>query len=508
MSEKREQALSDAKSALELSNRVPYQAIELADSALTYARWDDEETNAYAYAALGSSYASLGRFEEANRHINEAQRLAFEQRLTYVMARIHQARGWVAFCQGNSVTAFSDWQIAFDYFQQIRDLRGTAWILMHYAANYHSLGLVDHSIRCQISALELVSILDDSATLIDLWISLAKSYVAKSWQKALIGEKGFSIFDAQIATSIILKVLDGYFDRFAPIAIEQAFHTLGEAFLIQDRPADALQNLKIALNSSTRSGHYSSEARIQGAIGYAYYLCDDYEHAKEFLTLAIETAPEATPTEDLALIHLWQSLALEGIGDQSAALGALRKSAELEQQAQQNRMERWAKVHDMTLGIGQALVTVESIAEQENGWIFTENQLRGHSNRVETMLLRDPLTDTLNREVAVKTATEQSLNHAAIFDIRNIETINLKFGRAVGDEALRNIASVIAATMPQGSVVGRYSGGEFYVASKEDRFEEAERALRNFPWLAIDPELSISVSVRRVQPLRPHLLAA
>ena len=88
------QALDDAKSALELSNRVPNQALELANSALKFANDGDWETQAYAFAALGSCYASLGRYDEANRHVNEAQKLAFELRLTYVLARIHQARGW------------------------------------------------------------------------------------------------------------------------------------------------------------------------------------------------------------------------------------------------------------------------------------------------------------------------------------------------------------------------------------------------------------------------------
>lgn len=507
-SERQEQALRDAKSALELSNRVPHQALELANSALSFASDNDVETSAYAYAALGSSYASLGRFEEANRHIAEAQKLAFELRLTYVMARVHQARGWVAYSQGNSVLAFSDWQIAFDYFQQIRDIRGTAWILMHYAANYCSLGLIDHSIRCQISALELVTILDDSATLIDLRVSLARSYVAKAWQRTFVGDKGFSIFDAQIATSILLKVLDSHLDSFTPFAMEQAFQALGESLLIQDRPHDALPNLKIALDASTRSGHYSSEARIQGAVGYAYYLCGDIDSAKDFMSLAISSAPEATSIGDLAQIHLWNSIMLERMGDHAAALAALRKCAELDQQAQQSRMERWSKVHDMTLGIGQALVSVEWIAQQENGWIFTESQLAEHESRMTRMLRDDPLTAVLNRKESLELATDKGLRHAAIFSISDLDMINKKFGRSVGDEILRNVASVLVAKLEKDAVVGRYTGDEFFVASSNDRFEDILKPIQNFPWLAIDPELNVRIEFRRVNPQKPHLLAA
>ncbi|MBS1701453.1 MAG: diguanylate cyclase [Armatimonadetes bacterium] len=508
MTERQEQALSDAKSALELSNRIPYQALELANSALNFAHDDDTETQAFAFAALGSSYASLGRFEEAARHIGEAQKLAFELRLTYVIARIHQARGWIAYAQGNSVLAFSDWQIAFDYFQQIRDMRGTAWILMHYGANYCSLGLLDHSIRCQVSALELVTLLDDTATQIDLRISLARTYVEKAWQRSFVGDKGFSYYDAQIATAIVLKVLDQYANDLTPLAMEQAYHSLGEAFLIQDRPEEALQNLQIALEASTHGGHYSSEARIQGAIGYAHFLCGNSNEARRFLASAIDEAPDATPVDDMALIQLFNSSVLEGERNYRAAMLAMRKSAELEQKAQQSRMTRWAKVHDMTLGIGQALVPVETIAQQENGWIFTERQIERHHSRVETMLRYDPLTAVLNQNEALAQASSNHFEVAAIFEVTNMGLINEKFGRTAGDEVLRNIATILVASLPRDAVIGRYSGNEFFVATHANDFEKIDAAIKRFPWLAIDQELSVHVNRRLVQPEKPNILAA
>lgn len=508
MSERREQALKDAKSALEMSNRVPYQALELANAALNASNNDDDETAAYAFAALGSCYACLGRNDEASRHIGEAQKLAFELRLTYVMARVHQARGWIAYCEGNSVTAFSDWQIAFDYFQQIRDIRGTAWILMHYADNYATLGLIDHSIRCQTSALELVLALDDTATLIDLWNSLAKSYLTKAWQKVLVGETGFAVFDSQIATAITLKTMERFDDYFTPRSIEESFHTLGEAFLIQNRPQDALTNLKIALASATKGGHYSSEARIQGAIGYAIHLTGDSHSALDHLEEALQCAPKETPIEHLAIIQKWYSVVLEGSGEHAKALSALRKSSELDQQAQVERMERWAKVHDMTLGISQALVSVEWIAEQENGWVFTEYQLEKHLTRIDQVLRHDPLTSVLNRAEAIDEIQAQGFEEAAVFEVPNLDSINAKFGRKVGDEILRNVASVLVATAPTGSIIGRFSGNEFLVSYNSDCFGSLDRALASFPWMAIDPEVNVRFNYRRVQPARPHVLAA
>jgi tetratricopeptide (TPR) repeat protein len=251
MTGQQDQALTDAQNALELSNRVPDKALELANSALSFAKEGDWETHAYAYAALGSCYASLGRFDEATRHVNEAQKIAFELRLTYVLARIHQARGWVAYSQDNSVLAFSDWQIAYDYFQQIRDLRGTAWILMHYAANYESLGLIDHSIRCQVSALDFISPISDTETYFELKVNLARSYVTKAWSRSFSGEGGFAIYDAQIATTILLEILQERLELFSPVLIEQAFQALGESLVLQGKVKEALPNISGQLKTVT-----------------------------------------------------------------------------------------------------------------------------------------------------------------------------------------------------------------------------------------------------------------
>ena len=508
MTGRQDQALSDAKSALELSNRIPNRALELANSALSYAHEGDWETQAYAYAALGSCYASLGRCDEATRHVNEAQKPAFELRLTYVLARIHQARGWVAYIQGNAVLAFSDWQIAFDYFQQIRDLRGTAWILMHYAQNYTMLGLLDHSIRCQISAIDIVKTLSDAETYFELKVSLAQSYISKAWSKSFVGDKGFSVFDAQIATSLLLDVLRSELDSLSPILVEQAFQGLGEALLIQGNATEALPNLKIAYDMSTRNGGYDSEAKVLGATGYAYHLEGEPQNALQIIRQSIETAPEATSILDMALIHHWYSIVLEANEEPVLALESLRKATELEQRANFERMERWSKVHDMTLGIDKALVSVESIGLKENGWLYSENDLIQHSSFIQKMLTDDTLTGVRSKEETLGLLNDQGMPFAAVFEVQNLDIINRNFGRRVGDEVLRNFASILAACFPNESIVGRYTGNEFIVALWVDEFDRALTAINRFPWLAINPDMNVIVGLRRVQPDRPHLLAA
>lgn len=502
------QALDDAKSALELSNRVPNQALELANSALKFANDGDWETQAYAFAALGSCYASLGRYDEANRHVNEAQKLAFELRLTYVLARIHQARGWVAYSQDNAVLAFSDWQIAYDYFHQIRDLRGGAWIMMHYAASYRSLGLIDHSIRCQISALDIVKTLNDSETILGLKVDLAQNYVTRAWEKTFVGDIGFSVLDAQIATSILIEALSEKLEDYSPTLVERAFQTLGESLLIQGKPHDALPNLSLAFNASLQNGQYTTEARVQGATGYAFFLCGEPDTAQRHLAEAILTAPDATPISDLGLIHLWQAQVFESLGNSDSALASLRQAIEYDKRVHLSRMIRWAKFHDLTLGINTSLISHEAILSQENDWIYTSTELDRHQSLVVTHLKVDPLTGVLNKPESLESAIKMNFGFAAIIEVQNLDHINRKFERVVGDEVLRNVASVLLANSSTEAAIGRYSGNEFFVASSEDNLEAVIKALSNFPWLAIDPELSVRIAYRRVRPSSPHLLAA
>jgi GGDEF domain-containing protein len=305
-----------------------------------------------------------------------------------------------------------------------------------------------------------------------------------------------------------LKVLRERLEDFAPSLVERAFQYLGEALLIQGMPEEALPNLRLALISSTQNGHYSSEARVQGATGYAYHLCGDNETALRMLTDSIETAPEATSMKDLSLLNQWQSKVLEASGDPVKSLHSLRVSIEYDKRVHLSRMERWAKVHDLTLGINNSLVSHDSIAFLEHDWVYSQLDLTTHLELANKALKGDPLTGVHNREEVIELSKEAKFSVAAVFEIQNLDQINRKFVRAVGDEVLRNVATVLIANSPNESIVGRYSGNEFYVATSEDQFDSVLMAFNKFPWLAIDPELSVKVGYRRVLPDKPHLLAA
>jgi GGDEF domain-containing protein len=511
MPEQHEQALADGKLALELSSRVPHRAIELAKSAIEFSNPGDYQTSAYALAAFGSAYACLGRREDALKYLHDAMGVAFELRLTYVMGRIHQTRGWLSLEEGKPVEAFGDWQSALEYFRQVRDMRGIAWILMHYAESYSTLGLLDHAIRCRISALEIVDQLGDRESEDDLRVSLAQVYVRRAWARNQVGETGYALVDAQIGTSLLLRILEQRSSELSPNSYEAAFRALGEAFLLQNRPLDAMANFKQAAEASTRLGGFRTEARIQGLIGYTRFLLGDVSAAKDQIVAAIIHAPASTSSDDLACLHQWLAEVCENSDDYQGAIRALWKALEFDKQIQIQRSDYWAHMHDFTIGLNETLLDDSQVMLHETGWTYSEDQVRAHCGHLSLISNVDSQTGALNRTEFMTQLKRIESPTVAVFDVRNLDIINGRFGRKVGDEVLSRVASAISVGLPTGSLVGRYSGSEFIVASQDispERFENALAAIEGFPWMAVDPDLVVRVDLRFVRPDKPFLLAS
>ncbi len=510
MPEQHEQALADAKLALEISSRVPHRAIELARSAIEFSSPGDYHTSAYSVAALGSAYASLGRKEDALKHLHEAMGIAFELRLTHVMGRIHQARGWLALEEGRPVEAFGDWQSALEYFRQVRDLRGISWILMHYAESYSTLGLLDHAIRCRVSALEIVDQLGDREAEDDLRVSLANVYVQRAWNSKFLQEPGYATVDAQIATSILLKIVNERSSSLSPQSYEVAFRALGEAFILQGRFDEALPNFKLASEAAARIGGFRTEARTQGLISYCLHHQGRTQEAVDRLLGTIIHAPETTSYQDLGMIHRWLAEVLHASGDADGGMRALWKVLEYDLRIQNQRSDCWAHMHDFTIGLNETLLDDSQLMLHEAGWTYTEDQVKSHLGFLSLIANTDQTTGVLNRSEFSSRITEMNNPSVGVFDLRNLDIINGRFGRKVGDEVLARVASALTVAFGKNALVARFSGSEFIVASEDEspeRFENALESVRSFPWMAIDPDLSVRAELRMVNPNRPHLLA-
>jgi two-component system cell cycle response regulator len=102
--------------------------------------------------------------------------------------------------------------------------------------------------------------------------------------------------------------------------------------------------------------------------------------------------------------------------------------------------------------------------------------------RLEQLALTDPLTQVLNRRALTERITgemERALRYDSsiallMIDIDHFKRVNDTFGHLVGDDVLRDIASLLLASVRSSDMVARYGGEEFLVVLPETEDEGAE----------------------------------
>jgi len=89
-----------------------------------------------------------------------------------------------------------------------------------------------------------------------------------------------------------------------------------------------------------------------------------------------------------------------------------------------------------------------------------------------------------------------------IGDIDFFKQVNDRFSHAVGDAVLKEIATILLAATRTTDLVARYGGEEFVIAFVETPQAEAEalcerlrQAIEDHSWAAIDPKLSVTMSM-------------
>ena len=124
--------------------------------------------------------------------------------------------------------------------------------------------------------------------------------------------------------------------------------------------------------------------------------------------------------------------------------------------------------------------------------------------------VRDPLTGLHNRrfsthELPIMIATGERYNHPvaiALADIDNFKLINDGYSYEVGDEVLRQFATILQEVTRSSDRVTRHGGEEFLIAMPENTVEEAalaseriRRAVEDHPWHLVAPDLRVTVSI-------------
>ena len=137
-------------------------------------------------------------------------------------------------------------------------------------------------------------------------------------------------------------------------------------------------------------------------------------------------------------------------------------------------------------------------------------ELEEYSQKFKQMSIKDSLTDLYNRRYFDE-CLENTYKHSkrydrplcvAIIDIDYFKQINDNFSHKVGDEVLKEVASIFQAQIRQSDTVARYGGEEFVIIFPEttcdQTIEVCERirtAVEKYDWVKIQPDLKVTISI-------------
>ncbi len=152
----------------------------------------------------------------------------------------------------------------------------------------------------------------------------------------------------------------------------------------------------------------------------------------------------------------------------------------------------------------------ENLATAYNRLEQSHVKIHEQAERLKQLSIKDELTQLYNRrhfdEEAEKIFDQaQRHNHPLVFmigDIDHFKRINDDFSHAIGDEVLRQVASIFQKDTRKNDIVARYGGEEFVIVFPETPLEEATQlcerlreSISNHDWKNIDPELNVTISM-------------
>ncbi|MFT7185432.1 MAG: diguanylate cyclase (GGDEF)-like protein [Pseudohongiellaceae bacterium] len=155
-----------------------------------------------------------------------------------------------------------------------------------------------------------------------------------------------------------------------------------------------------------------------------------------------------------------------------------------------------------------SLENAKLYANLEERVISRTQDLREANEKLTFLATTDSLTNSLNRRHFLersKLEVERALrfNNSGVvimMDIDNFKKVNDTYGHAVGDEALRQVASISKSNLREQDLFGRMGGEEFAILAPESTLDEglqlAERIRRSIAQTAINvPPESFQITI-------------
>lgn len=195
------------------------------------------------------------------------------------------------------------------------------------------------------------------------------------------------------------------------------------------------------------------------------------------------------------------ALALERCGRWQEALVRYKAFHALQARVSAERARRHARVAAARLDIGRERAKARQLAT-------SNRRLRRRADDLARQAQEDALTGLANRrQVDSVLETWPRPMSLVLIDVDHFKQVNDRFSHAVGDEVLRQLATILRANCRQRELAARLGGEEFVVivegGDEADIGRIAERlraAVEGFDWTSVCAGLQVTVSVGVARP--------
>jgi len=232
---------------------------------------------------------------------------------------------------------------------------------------------------------------------------------------------------------------------------------LGEALGLSGDIDTALLTLTEAESTGNRRGFVALAVHARTIIGDMLVRAGRSEAAVEHLCATLALMPVGETTAGRSHVHAALHRALKGLGRFEESLAHCEAALAIERRRTTEQTRTLA-----ALAVSRSDV---QMAQLEHEHARLQNvQLEHRARELEAHALHDPLTGLGNRRLLDRVVQALAANapvSMAILDIDHFKQINDRFGHAVGDAVLRELAAVLLRCLRGTDTAVRLGGEEF-----------------------------------------------
>lgn len=303
-----------------------------------------------------------------------------------------------------------------------------------------------------------------------------------------------------------------------------AASNLGEPLWRLGRLEEAQAVLAEAVRTLASTGYRKGEAHARVMLGQVLLAGGDAEAAQAELAQGLLIAQQTGSLNHTASAHLALSTLHKAAGrhepalhhheayhaaeraqfneESSRKLRALQVQHDLAQarhEAQTHRLRHAeiTRAHDDLKALHEALLE----ADREKSRLLTRLEEMSHSDALTGLANRRRLDERLREEFG-RALRQTTALAVAMCDLDNFKRINDRLGHTTGDAVLRAVANVLRRHCRSIDLVARYGGEEFCIVfvgsdghTAARACEALRRAVEDFDWAALHPELAVTLSI-------------